>query len=248
MIKYITLLLNLASIDFSNLTVKLIIKKILNINKFPQATVTFIGALFLILSKQSLAYPAYWIFLNVVFYLIRIKLWKQISLKDLFNSALHAGSISLILHKSSYKVEFQPLEDLIDEEEKKEHEDVTNKILEKLPIIEQNFKENMQYFGVAGMYEMAEEYLTFTEERVSEHSERSANIAENLSPGNSPGTGASNSILNLLKKVDNDNEAALTEDKDQTRDTVKEGIKTSIHCSLGTGNYRNYTNSQNDLF
>ena len=247
MIKYVVVLFNSVRLDFVNLAVKLIIKKILKINKFSRTATALVGLFFLILLKQPLIYSACWIFLNFFARLMGTRIWRQINGKGLTKLTFLSILTGTSMLKNPYEIECQPFECLIDEEEKDGHQGVADKIAERLSVAEKNFENNMQYSGVAGMYGMQEENLTFTDERVSEHSEKSVSIVEGLSPGNSPGTGVTNVVSGLLKGIDNDNAIAVAEDELQIKDTFKQGVESSIHCGLGTGTYFNYEDDLNDL-
>jgi hypothetical protein len=139
----------------------------------------------------------------------------------------------------------------LDEEEKQGHEVVSDRvnefIINRAEHLESNAKEILQNSGYAGMFGIEEQFQTYTENRITEHSQSSCKIAENYSPDTSPGRGLYNAVENQINSYKVDNESAVKEDVEQIKETIISGLLQVVIDMGSIGTYQSHEDSMNDF-
>jgi hypothetical protein len=133
----------------------------------------------------------------------------------------------------------------IDEEEKKEHEEISQQINDRL---ETNSEQVLQNSGFAGMYDMQEYSKTYHETRINPHDDAAVKVVENNSPNTSPGKGQANAFTSQINSFTIDSVEAKQEDKAQIDETIKSGLLEVVTNLAAFGTEMSHEDSMNDIY
>ena len=138
----------------------------------------------------------------------------------------------------------------INEEEKKEHEDLVEIMTDIAQIRCSKANENayiiLQKTGCAALYDIQEQSLKYCESKTIPHTEEAITLMTDYSPNTSPGQKLININTNFINAVSVDNLASIEEDAKEIGSTVVEGLELAFIQTFSCGTNMSYTDNMFD--
>jgi len=139
----------------------------------------------------------------------------------------------------------------IDEEEKKDHEEVpleiNREVNERVRALDQNTETSLVNSGLGAFFGMNVDSQSYAEERVHPNNEASLQIVSNNSPGGSPQTGLINTHITFSNAIAANNVDAVEESIGQFTNFPNEISTQLLSNTINSGTRLNPDDDMNDL-